>query len=355
METESEFSDRGAGFGALSGFSSRPVSDFVSEENYNSAISGEAPGSKPRHIPKPPTSHQVGNLGAQRAVTAPHAGQVWVEGLLQAIGSQQASGRQGKWQCPAHARTGEHTVALGIGSRRDGTGAWVVCHAGCSPHDVLRELGLTMNHLRQPPPVTPERHVTAMRLKVGFPTPKAGSGTPRELGYRHEAFHYYGDSFRKERLRHPTTGAKAMQWECRNPKGEWVPGLLGTAEADLPLYREKDVAIGIAMGEPVLLVESESTVDALKGWYATTWPGGASSPPLETIHRALGDYDQVVVIADADDAGRKCAGLLRKALPLAAVVQSDVEREDARDLYKRLGPDGFAAAVNEVLTGKESR
>jgi hypothetical protein len=240
-------------------------------------------------------------------------------------------------------------VALAVGTRSDGTGAWVYCHAGCTAEQVLRALHLTRAHLRQAPPVTPQHHVEARRVKIGFPPPKAGSGSPRELGYRHEAFHYYGRSFRKERLRHPVTGAKTMQWEARNARGEWVPGLLGTREVDLPLYRERDVVKGIAMGETVLLVESESSVDALRGWYATTWAGGASSAPLSRIAQVLGEHDRVVVIADADSAGRRCAAQLRNALPLARIVQPDIDGEDARDLHARLGPRDFTQAITEVL------
>jgi hypothetical protein len=301
----------------------------------------KAAGNTPPQTPHP---HLGGEGGA-------HPAQAWIEGLLAAIGAARGAGRQGKWQCPVHGRVGAHTVALGVGTRTDQTGAWVYCHAGCSAYDILRDLGLTMAHLRHPPPVPPERHVHALRLKVGFPAPKAGSGSPRELGYKHEAFHDYGDRFRKERLRHPVTGVKTLQWEARNHRGEWVPDLLGTREADLPLYRERDVVKGIALGETVLLVESESSVDALTGWYATTWAGGASSPPLDTLARVLGTHDRIVVIADADDAGRRCAAQLRTALPLSRIVQSDVDGEDARDLYTRLGPTKFTAAITDVLTG----
>jgi hypothetical protein len=65
----------------------------------------------------------------------------------------------------------------------------------------------------------------------------------------------------------------------------------------------------------------------------------------------LAEHDRVVVIADADPAGRKCAAVLRNALPLARIVQSGVEGEDARDLYARLGPSEFTAAINDVLAG----
>lgn len=277
-----------------------------------------------------------------------HPAHVFIEAVLTAVKAHRV-GTNGKWQCPSHGREGEHTVALGVGTRRDGTGAWIVCHAGCDVGDILKGLGLTMPHLRQPPSVTPERHVTAMRVKVGFPPPKAGTGTPRELGYRHEAFHYYGDDHRKERLRHPTTGAKTMQWEARNWKGEWVPGLLGTREADLPLYREASVRQAMDAGETVILVESESSVDALKGWAATTWAGGAGSAPLETLHAVLGGYDRLLVIADHDDAGQRCARALRSALPNAVIGQSDTKGEDARDLYKRIGREEFAAMVNATF------
>ena len=278
-----------------------------------------------------------------------HPAHVFIEAVLTEVKAHRV-GTAGKWQCPAHGREGEHTVAVGVGTRRDGTGAWVVCHAGCDVVDVLKGLGLTMQHLRQPPSVTPERHVVGMRVKVGFPPPKAGTGTPRELGYRHEAFHYYGDDFRKERLRHPGTNAKAMQWEARNWKGEWVPGLLGAREADMPLYRQPDIEWAMAAGEVVILVESESSVDALKGWAATTWAGGAGSAPLETIARVLGGYDRVLVIADHDDAGQRCARGLRAALPHAIVGQSDVKGEDAKDLYLRIGREEFAQLVGNTFS-----
>lgn len=281
----------------------------------------------------------------------PHPSQAWIEAVLTVTRAHRGPGRHGKWQCPAHGRTGEHSLALATGTRTDGTAAWVFCHGGCTGHEILRALGLTMAHLRQPPAVSPERHVRCARVAVGYPPPKAGDGSPRELGYRHEAFHYYGEGFRKERLRHPTTRAKAVQWEARNPAGLWVPGLLGTREADLPLYRERDIQRGIALGEPVVLVESESSVDALKGWYATTWAGGAGSPPLLTIRRVLADYPRVVVIADADDAGRRCAQRLTSALPLAHVVEPEIDGEDARDLYNRIGPADFATTVNALLSG----
>lgn len=273
--------------------------------------------------------------------------QGWIEAVLSAVGSARSPGRSGKWQCPVHGRVGEHAPALAVGARDEG-GAWVHCHAGCSTREVCAALGVTLDHLRRPPRLSPARHVACRRLAVGFPAPKAG-GSPRSQGYRHEAFHYYGHEFRMERLRHPVTGDKAIEWEARNQHGEWVPGLLGTREADLPLYRERELVAAVALGETVLLVESESSADALPGWYVSTWAGGAASPPLRTLQRVLGEHPAVVIVADADDAGRRCAERLAGALPHARVLISGHEGEDARDLYQRLGAGKFAAAVADVL------
>ena len=267
----------------------------------------------------------------------------WVQGVLQVLGSAYSGGRNGKWQCPAHARSGEHAVSLALGVREEG-GAWVYCHAGCSAREVAAALGLSLDQLRRPPRLTPKRWVACRRLAVGFPAPKAG-GSPRSEGYRHEGFHQYGPDFRLERLRHPVTGDKALEWEARNPRGEWVPGLLGTREADLPLYGEREIVAAVALGEAVLLVESESSVDALTGWYATTWAGGAGAPPLERIAELLAQHPLVVVLGDADEPGRRCAARLAQVLPLARVLISERDGEDARDLHARLGAGGFAELI----------
>jgi hypothetical protein len=267
-----------------------------------------------------------------------HQAQAWVEGVLRALGSQQ---RGQKWQCPAHARTGDHSVSLSVGTRDDGRAAWIRCHGGCTDRQVLTALKINFAHLGEPPPIEPERYVRLSRLAVGFPEPKEAEGSPRQLGFRHEAFHYFGQRHRKERMRHPVTGEKAMSWESRNERGEWVPGLLGAREVDMPLYRERDIVQGMASGEPILLVESESSVDALRGWYCTTWAGGASSPPLVTIRRVLLEHRPVVIIPDHDEAGMRCCQVLRNALPQAEVRIPDNVGEDAKDVYLRLGPREF--------------
>ena len=125
-----------------------------------------------------------------------------------------------------------------------------------------------------------------------------------------------------------------------------MPGLLGTRESDLPLYREDEVRMAVAAGEVVVLCESESSCDALHGVYATTWAGGAASPPLETIARVLDGVD-VVIVPDHDDAGFACLERLASALPQAHVLVGQ-PGEDARDLYQRLGFDAFTAELRSA-------
>lgn len=285
---------------------------------------------------------------------AGHAAQLWMERLLAAVGSRRG-GR--KWQCPGHGRTGEHTVALAVGTRTDRTGAWIYCHAGCGARDVLTALGLVPGHLTAPPPVEPTRHVVAHRLPTVFPSPKptgGGNGPDREA--RHETYHRYGQRWRKERRRRPD-GSKVITWETCDDRGAWVPGLRGAREAALPLYNELDVHGAVALGEVVLVVESESSCDTLSrhGWWVTTWPGGAGSLQLDTIRRVLGGYDHVVVIGDADPAGRRCVDSLHAAGLAPHVLFSDVDGEDARDLYARVGPDQFHRLITNALAIEENR
>lgn len=275
----------------------------------------------------------------------------WLNEVLEAMGCRR-SGR--KWQCPAHGRTGLHSAALAIGRRDDGRGAWIYCHAGCSVTAVLRALRLRPAHLQRPPRVDPVRYVHLQGLRHEWPELKNPTGRPEAEGYRYEAWHFYGPDHAKQRLRRPD-GSKAIRWASRNARGEWVPGLLGIREADLPLYRENEIRMADAAGEVVVLCESESSCDALHGVYATTWAGGAANPPLDTITEVLGDGDvDVVIVPDHDNAGLACLARLTSVLPRARTLLGR-PGEDARDLYRRLGFDAFTAEVRSVRRGGADR
>lgn len=299
-----------------------------------------------------PQTPRLGHLSPrpERRDGDPAAATAWITGLLHVLGAVHG---HGKWQCPAHDGNSP-ALALRAGDR----GAVLYCHAGCDTADVLATLGLRRGHLFRPPDAPPALWARARCSHITLP-PMTVTSSPQAAGYRHECFHDYGDRYRKERLRRPTTGEKMIRWEARHPTGgEWIPGLLGTKEAELPLYRERDLTLAIGAGEPILLVESESSVDALvgAGIYATTWAGGASSPPIDTLRHVLGDYDRVVFVADADKAGRDCARNLSRLGIVDRVLPGDVDGgaagDDARDLLQRLGAAGLLALVTAALAAE---
>lgn len=270
----------------------------------------------------------------------------WLERMLTAAGSVRING---KYQCPSHGTDGEHTVSLRVSRGQDGR-ALLHCHAGCRHRDVMQALKLPHTALTSALPVEPERYVRLCLPGLSFPAPKDTGGSLEERGLKFEAEHGYGHppTAWKMRYRNPTTGEKEFRWESLNEKGERVPGLLGRPQADLPLYREADLRHAIGAGEPILLVESESSADALMraGHYATTWPGGAGDPALERLTEVLGEYRNVVIVPDNDDAGLACRDKLTAQLPAAKVLLPN-ETEDARDLLARVGADEFRRLVAE--------
>lgn len=272
----------------------------------------------------------------------------WITALLTAVGSE----RQGKkWQCPAHATTGEHSVSLRLDIGDDGR-LLLYCHAGCDFRDILRALKVPGSVLMTAPPTLPAMHAHLYLRKMKFPAPRS-AGTHAERGFQFEAEHPYGapEPFAwKVRLRHPTTREKEITWESLNPHGERVPGLLGRKQIDFPLYRERDLGMALAAGEPIIVCESESSVDTLvkAGWYATTWAGGAADPPVERIRELLGNHRETLMIPDNDDAGRACAEKLKQAAAVQRFLLGD-EGEDARDLLTRVGRDEFRGLVEGAL------
>lgn len=262
----------------------------------------------------------------------------WVLGLLDAVGS----GPTGKTvrQCPAHD---DAHPSLSIGQGDDGH-ALIKCHAGCEWRAILAALTLPSRYLYEPPPVDPAAYAHAFVPPIAFPPLSARTGRSQQTrGYRLDAIHEYGPDHRVLRYRKGTK--KEMHWETFRD-GAWIPGLLGTPTSELPLYRQPDVRQGIAAGEAIALVESESSVDALRGWYATTWAGGASSVQIGRLTAVLGGYPNLIVIPDNDTAGLACLAVLTEH-DLAPNVLLPAEGEDARDLHDRVGPDRFRELVNK--------
>lgn len=343
----------GPGVPGLPGLGSGQARESVSITPYGGGITRNTPGT-PDHTPGTPGTpgNGAGDGGHRPARQTPEE---YVQTLLTVLGSKRVGK---KWQCPAHGLTGEHSPSLTTGTADDGR-VLLFCHAGCDWRAILKALKLGGAVLRSAPPTPPARHAKAFLRGVQFPPPKmVTGGSAQERGFRFESEHPYGDDVWLIRMRHPS-GAKEVTWESLNGKGERVLGLLGRRTKDLPLYREREIGMAMATDEPVLLVESESSADALRkaGWYATTWAGGAGSPPLDRLKRVLSvededgkrdTYPNLIVIPDYDAAGVECLDKLNNTGLLIHMVVGE-PGEDAKDLLTRVGPDTFRTMVEEAL------
>lgn len=265
----------------------------------------------------------------------------WLLALLDAVGSRPVGGT--RRQCPAHP---DSSPSLSVGDGR--TGATVLhCHAGCPTDRVLEALDLRWPDLWRTPAVDPRRHARHLRLTLPELAPAHRAGASRSD--RLEALHAYGDRYVLERRRHPVTGAKRTFWASRDAGGVLVPGLRDEHGAPvpvtrLPLYLEHDVRMAVAARERVVVVESESSVDALvrAGVTATTWAGGAGRPNLRRLAEVLHRGD-VLLVPDHDPPGLECGRRIWHALrPGTARLawRLPAPGQDARDLLRE-APEAF--------------
>ncbi|MEZ5116656.1 MAG: toprim domain-containing protein [Candidatus Nanopelagicales bacterium] len=277
----------------------------------------------------------------------------WLRAVLAASGSGHTNGNPPLWQCPAHD---DVHPSLSVLDRPHGR-ASVKCFTHCTTDEVLAALKVTRRVLHHPPRLEPTEHarryITVTYPPVDLTRPGAGRDGRT---WKWEAAHPYGDRWRVVRYR-ATDGTKDLRWETRDDAGAWIPGLRGAAVRDLPLYLERQVAMGIAAGETIYLVESESSVDALagRGLYATTWAGGASAPNLRRLRHLLTGA-HVVLVPDNDPPGLACAQRIRDELADHAAsleVLTPPEGDDARDLL-RDDPAAFGLTTRRTTTTKEN-
>ncbi len=265
----------------------------------------------------------------------------WISQVLDAAGSKPVA--RSPRQCPAHLDAAP-SLTVGTGGRGQ---ALVKCHAGCDWRAILAAIGCGGWALWRQGWAPPTAWAAQFCAGLSFPPLASGTGGhPGASGYRLQAVHDYGTHL-LERWRHPSTGAKELRWHTV-VDGVTIPGLRGAGLHELPLYREAEVRMGMAMGETVLLVESESSADALRGWYATTWAGSATSVPVQRLTQVLGGYDALVYVADCDQAGLACAQGLRAGGLAPHMIVGRIG-EDARDIVERVGTAGFAGAVAVAL------
>jgi DNA primase len=143
-------------------------------------------------------------------------------------------------------------------------------------------------------------------------------------------------------------GRKSCRWE-RRVGSDWVYGLGIRSLTSLPLYERTQLKMGLAAGWTIVLCESESSVDAIQdaGVFATTWAGGASSPPVDRLRRDLAGAT-VVWIPDNDEAGQRCSVQVVAALDPVCSLRTimPAQGQDARDLLVLLGGETFRDIID---------
>lgn len=216
--------------------------------------------------------------------------------------------------CPAHE---DHAPSLSLGTRKDGTGALVNCHAGCTVDDVLAVLGLAPADLFDEP----------RRPREDVPAPSR----PRQV-----ATYPYTDE--DGTLLYEKVRMEPKTFRQRRPEGDGWSWSLGDTRR--VLYALPDVLAAVGAPEPVYVVEGEKDADALAaaGVCATTWTEGAWKPGTSSKWRpeytATLSGAHVVVVADRDEPGRHTAATIAaEVAPVAAsvVVVEAAQGKDAAD------------------------
>jgi hypothetical protein len=220
-----------------------------------------------------------------------------IANLLDRLSNVTTRGKGWKATCPAHD---DGKPSLDIDRGDDGR-ALVICRSGCTTDAVVKALGLTLADLM------PANGVDHAALSAKWA--KRGGTTKAPPGKIAATYDY-----------HDADGALLFQvvrfdpkdFRQRRPdgKGGWTWKLDGTPR---PLYRLPAVARADA-GALVFSVEGEKDADRLagEGLIATTTSGGAGNAHHTDLTPLHGRH--VVIIPDADDAGRNHARELIEAL-----------------------------------------
>jgi 5S rRNA maturation endonuclease (ribonuclease M5) len=228
----------------------------------------------------------------------------------------------GYWmaRCPAHD---DQKASLSV---KRGTEQPVIfyCHAGCERDTILNALNLTLADVSKPRERSHEEW------------------TPRGPAI---ATYDYVDERGNLLFQVLRTLDKQFPQRCPDGKGGWK-WRLGSVRR-VP-YRLPKVLTAIAEGKPVYIPEGEKDVHSIEraGAVATTSPGGAGNWRDE--------YDQyfkgatVIIVADADEAGRKHAADVARHLRGTAVSVTITEAATGKDATDHLAA-GHALAELAIV------
>ncbi len=215
-------------------------------------------------------------------------------------------------RCPAHE---DRNPSLSISAGTDGR-VLLHCHAGCDHAAVLRAVGLGESDLFTESRALPKLE---RRLVASYP-------------YRDENEQHLFDVLRYS----------PKDFRQRKADGSW--SLNGTRRV---LYRLPEI-LARPEGAPVFIVEGEKDADTLAGLglAATCNPGGAGKWRAEygaTLRGAA-----VVVLADADEPGRRHADQVAAQLAGVAASVRVLELPGAKDVSDWLGAGGSLAELERL-------
>jgi len=287
---------------------------------------------------------------------------------LRDFGSKPGSGQD--HECPTHP---DENASLGVTRGRGGR-VLIHCQAGCPPETVLKALGLTWADIsgnyrrgRRSKSSAPAKGVPVgggivdlgvdidnatepgerrLRVVKGNP-PVRTRPTPERDGeikapvVKTTNWAYVDENnvrlFGVKRLDHEDGSKTITQTGVRDASGKYVK----PKEARSVLYRLPELLAAIDAGLPIVLVEGEKCVDALRpleaegGFLATTMRQGAGKDKwLDSYTETLSGAARVTVWADRDAPGLRHAAHVRGELrdagvpTVRVVVSATTNRKD---------------------------
>lgn len=212
-------------------------------------------------------------------------------------------------RCPAHD---DERASLSIADGRKGI--VLHCHAGCDTAAVAGALGITVQDLF---------------------SDAGADGTSQRTGKFGTVIAEYDYTDEHGTLLYQVLRTDAKQFPQRYPDGHggWI-----WKKCDRQvLYRLPAVIEAVALGRPIWIAEGEKDVESLerRGAVATTKPGGAKARWLTSYTESLRGAT-VRIVADKDDAGRKCAAEIAEALNGVAAAVEIVEARKGKDATDHL-------------------
>lgn len=238
--------------------------------------------------------------------------------------------------CPSHE---DGTPSLAIRITAEGA-ALLACHGGCDTRDVLAAWGLGFADIM---PLRKKEEPTGEWTPV---KDQFGNNLPATAIYK------YVDE--KGVLLYEVVRVNKFDgkkdFRQRRPdhtkKGGWTWNIEGVRRV---LYRLPKVIAAVEAGEECVLVEGEKDVHTAEslGYVATCNSGGAGKFPTDAAD-VFKDGAHVLIVADADEPGRKHARVVKALIEEVGGIVRVAEPLHGKDLTEHVNAGGTMADLNIV-------